>query len=187
MTDASQLKTFPPETTDVQSRFIIVHQLRASADIQDSQTKHETGWATTSDRASLMRQAADTIERLARPNPSGDADVREDAIEALDWIENAFPGQGDTEGDKISGRGWRRLKASCQTIRLALTGNASTDRALPDDVVALVLSAREVAFGPVIAEAKSILALDKASEAFASRVPWGDEPELDLNKDGGAG
>ena len=58
------LRQFPPETTDVQSRYVIVHQLRASADIQDGQTKRETGWATTSDRADLMRRAADTIEAI---------------------------------------------------------------------------------------------------------------------------
>ena len=59
------LDVFGDEVTDVQSRYIIVHQLRASADIQDTETKRKTGWATTSDRASLMRKAADTIERLA--------------------------------------------------------------------------------------------------------------------------
>ena len=46
--------------------------------------------------------------------------------------------------------------------------------ALPEDVVRLVKAAREVAFGPNPAAA--IGALDKASEAFASRVPWEDEP-----------
>lgn len=70
------LRTFPTETTDVQSRFVIAHQLRASADIQDDETKRETGWATTSDRAGLMREAADTIERLAALQPSSAADAK---------------------------------------------------------------------------------------------------------------
>lgn len=46
---------------------------------------------------------------------------------------------------------------------------------VPDIVVRLVIAAREVAFGPHPAAA--IDALDKASEAFADRVPWEDEPE----------
>ena len=57
-------EVFPPDTVDVQSRYVIVHQLRASADIQDAQTKRETGWADTSDRACLMRKAADTLDAL---------------------------------------------------------------------------------------------------------------------------
>ena len=75
------LDVFGDEVTDVQSRYIIVHQLRASADIQDTETKRKTGWATTSDRASLMRKAADTIERLAllsaRPLALGSGEVEE--------------------------------------------------------------------------------------------------------------
>lgn len=57
---------------------------------------------------------------------------------------------------------------------------------LAADVVRLVFAAREVAFGDVqslcLAEANrallpSIEELDKASEAFASRVPWDNEPK----------
>lgn len=50
-----------------------------------------------------------------------------------------------------------------------------TDFSLPADVVRLVIAARVVAFtdqGP-----EAIKELDKASEAFADRVPWDDEPE----------
>jgi hypothetical protein len=46
---------------------------------------------------------------------------------------------------------------------------------LPPDVVRLVIAARIVAFedqGP-----EAIKELDAASEAFADRVPWEDEPE----------
>ncbi len=67
------LEVFAAETTDVQSRYVIVHQLRASADIQDGATRRETGWATTSDRAELMRRAADAIERLAALSPEAPA------------------------------------------------------------------------------------------------------------------
>lgn len=62
--DHAELKRFGPEVTGVQSRYVLVHQLRASADIQDTQTKRKTGWATTSDRASLMREAANALEVL---------------------------------------------------------------------------------------------------------------------------
>ncbi len=68
-------EVFPPDTVDVQSRYVIVHQLRASADIQDAQTKRETGWADTSDRACLMRKAADALDALLaklQPAPKPD-------------------------------------------------------------------------------------------------------------------
>jgi len=45
---------------------------------------------------------------------------------------------------------------------------------MPIDIIALVLAARAVAFGGATPEA--LTALDAASEAFASRVPWDDEP-----------
>lgn len=46
---------------------------------------------------------------------------------------------------------------------------------LPDDVIRLVIAARVVAFSDQSREA--IKELDEASEAFADRVPWEDEPE----------
>lgn len=49
-----------------------------------------------------------------------------------------------------------------------------SEGALPDDVRRLVVAARIVAFEGVSAE--RIKELDKASEAFASRVPWENEP-----------
>jgi hypothetical protein len=44
---------------------------------------------------------------------------------------------------------------------------------LPADIVRLVIAARKVAFGD--ADPEDICELDRASEAFASRVPWEDE------------
>ena len=61
----AMLETFSADVVDAQSRYVIVHQLRASADIQDRETKRKTGWADTNDRACLMRSAADAIEALA--------------------------------------------------------------------------------------------------------------------------
>lgn len=54
------------------------------------------------------------------------------------------------------------------------------DEALPADVRRLVIASREVAFGDFAAEEDWEPArkeLDEASEAFADRVPWEDEPE----------
>lgn len=51
---------------------------------------------------------------------------------------------------------------------------AADNGGLADDVVDLVLAAREVAF--VSKDRASVIALDKASEAFSSRVPWPDDP-----------
>lgn len=48
------------------------------------------------------------------------------------------------------------------------------DPTLPDDVVRLIIAARVVAFSDQKMEAMK--ELDAASEAFADRVPWEDEP-----------
>lgn len=52
-----------------------------------------------------------------------------------------------------------------------------TDLNLPADVIRLVCAAREVAFIGTTSEA--LKELDAASEAFADRVEWEDEPEDD--------
>jgi len=46
---------------------------------------------------------------------------------------------------------------------------------LPQDVINLVIAAREVAYEDF--DPEKMKALDKASEAFADRVPWDNEPE----------
>lgn len=46
---------------------------------------------------------------------------------------------------------------------------------LPQDVINLVIAARIVTFEDQSPEA--LKALDKASEAFAERVPWDNEPD----------
>lgn len=51
------------------------------------------------------------------------------------------------------------------------------DLGLPRDVVELVLAARAVAFADGPPDDADLKRLDSASEAFASRVPWDDEPE----------
>lgn len=48
---------------------------------------------------------------------------------------------------------------------------------LPADVVRLVIAARVAAFEDHIQDPTVRRELDEASEAFADRVPWQDEPE----------
>lgn len=85
MAEDNVVEQFPDGQTGVQSRFVIVHQLRTSADIQDRETKARTGWADTNDRATLMRRAADVIERLAAQAHEPSADVVERDLSEMDW------------------------------------------------------------------------------------------------------
>lgn len=61
--------------------------------------------------------------RLAPTAPveASGSERTEDALEALDWIENVFPGQGDTNDQGVTVRGWQRLDQACATIRTALS------------------------------------------------------------------
>lgn len=78
----------------------------------------------------------------------------------------------------------RTLSKADQIIALAAAIPGSADggwqpietapQRVPDDVAELVVAARTVAFDDQSAEA--LKRLDEASEAFASRVPWDDEP-----------
>ena len=55
------------------------------------------------------------------PVEASGSERTEDALEALDWIENVFPGQGDTNDQGVTVRGWQRLDQACATIRTALS------------------------------------------------------------------
>jgi len=87
--DVAGVKLFPPETTGVQSRIIIVHQLRASADIQDNEITRTMGRKATTDRASLMREAAALIESL-----SHDREVMREALEPFAKAGKAIDANG---------------------------------------------------------------------------------------------
>ena len=52
---------------------------------------------------------------------------------------------------------------------------------VPEDVCRLVIAARETAYGDQ--ERETLDELDKAAEAFASRVPWDDEPTEEETND----
>jgi hypothetical protein len=56
-----------------------------------------------------------------------------------------------------------------------MTNEVNSTLPLSEDVVRLVLAARIVAYKSLSLDA--LRELDLASEAFAERVPWDDEPE----------
>ena len=71
------------EVGDDQTR-ILIHQLRRSAEIQDTETKAKTGWADTSDRAELMRKAANHLTALTAGVANGNlADVISDKMREI--------------------------------------------------------------------------------------------------------
>lgn len=67
-----------------------------------------------------------------------------------------------------------RLKAALSGL-LAAPASPLPGDGLPADVVRLVIAARRVAYEGAAED--DLRALDIAAEAFASRVPWDDEPD----------
>lgn len=66
-------------------------------------------------------------------------------------------------------------KAAIDTVRQEEAKAASVELpSVPADVARLVVAARHVAYD--VATTDELRELDQASEAFASRVPWDDEP-----------
>jgi Lar family restriction alleviation protein len=87
-------------------------------------------------------------------------------------------------GEHGDGSPWRYIAcADCEAMGPAAERDdgdtqktaAWNRRAVPQDVVDLVIAARVVAFEDQSQEALDVL--DQTSEAFADRVPWEDEPE----------
>jgi len=77
---------------------------------------------------------------------------------------------------QMIGEIWRALRK----LKAALAAPAP---AIPDDVVRLVIAAREVAFDTSGPTDEAIKELDAASEAFASRVPWENDPNNEVDDD----
>lgn len=69
-------------------------------------------------------------------------------------------------------------QSAIKTLAATLTSPAPAGGEVPADVAELVIAARIVAFEDQSPEA--LRALDKASEAFAERVPWENDPEAPL-------
>lgn len=111
-------------------------------------------------------------EMSARPTPeNGLREALEPFARLADEIDRVSAAHGDEPESII-----RRVHyADVVTARNAYEGHAPS---LPDDVRALVIAAREfwdIHDSPVEPESR---ALDQALEAFASRVPFADEPAL---------
>ena len=117
---AEAAEVFPPDTVDVQSRYVIVHQLRASADIQDAQTKRETGWADTSDRACLMRKAADALDALlAKLQPAPKPDRAEVLAQAL-WDQWTLKASEVIDAQSLINDAFNELRAEWEAERPAV-------------------------------------------------------------------
>lgn len=117
---AEVAEMFPPDTVDVQSRYVIVHQLRASADIQDAQTKRETGWADTSDRACLMRKAADALDAmLAKLQPAPKPDRAEVLAQAL-WDQWTLKASEVIDAQSLINDAFNELRAEWEAERPAV-------------------------------------------------------------------
>lgn len=117
---AEVAEMFPPDTVDVQSRYVIVHQLRASADIQDAQTKRETRWADTSDRACLMRKAADALDALlAKLQPAPKPDRAEALAQAL-WDQWTLKASEVIDAQSLINDAFNELRAEWEAERPAV-------------------------------------------------------------------
>ena len=131
-------------------------------------------WPDIRDMWAAMLSAAP-----AAPQAAG---VGEEWTSDIEWLREAarYFQKRDTKGEDAAF--WSNLKNSENANRIAdkLEALCAPSRepeggAVDDDVRRLVIAARNVAFDtPTQSELR---ALDIASEAFASRVPWDDEPE----------
>jgi len=130
----------------------------------------------------MLRQPAEPIS-----SSKGEAlpVVSEEMVEAAahGWLSSAY---NATIADNARGEKTLVWRNTIRDARAALTAALSLPRpspgvSLPDDVVRLVIAARGVAFDGCSPDADdderaALQELDDASEAFASRVPWEDEP-----------
>jgi hypothetical protein len=87
-----------------------------------------------------------------------------------EWMRQVRPGSS-VKAARMWGWWRRQAKYVCTKIVIGTVAQ------VPDDTKRLVIAARSVAFGDFPPSRASIKELDRASEAFASRVPWDDEPQ----------
>lgn len=71
----------------------------------------------------------------------------------------------------------RKIITRLTARQMERDGIATSRDPLPSDVVRLVIAARVAAFEDHIADREVRRELDTASEAFADRVPWENQPE----------
>ena len=116
---------------------------------------------------------------MTRPAPTVTVPVEPymGSPEALAGMTQAIVKADAEFGHELSAYRYRVLaKAAFDTVLVGLSAAPAPEGgAVDDDVRRLVIAARNVAFDtPTQSELR---ALDIASEAFASRVPWDEEPE----------
>lgn len=119
-----------------------------------------------------MTQAHTDALRLVNPHRDITENLRQAAVDLHPWfvgdaktfsVDCALPAYLNEAADEIE-----RLRATAPASPLPGGG-------LPADVVRLVIAARRVAYEGAAED--DLRALDIAAEAFASRVPWDDEPD----------
>lgn len=100
----------------------------------------------------------------------------ERAARECDALADDYSGKVEADPDRADDHARRAdACAECAEAIRAITDAAPAR--LPQDVINLVIAARNVAFDTSGPTSEYLAALDKASEAFADRVPWEDEPE----------
>jgi hypothetical protein len=134
----------------------------------DPREAYKNGWNDCLERCRKVTRPA--------PQPSG-------PVQALAEIRNRIAGarghllniEAHGNAEKNGVLVVRNVLSEIEAL-LSAIAQAPAQR-LPQDVIDLVIAARKVAYEDQSAEA--IKALDKAAEAFASRIPWDDEPDHD--------
>ncbi len=100
---------------------------------------------------------------------TGERDGYEKAVQEIDRLTG-----GDGEYRYCLGRSSGRHCPDAEAMKARIIARFDGEAMVPADVAELVIAARIVAFEDQSPEA--LRQLDKASEAFADRVPWDNEP-----------
>lgn len=120
------------------------------------------------------------------PAPSPRAQALEEAAQVADKGNTGWLKKRDVTANKKEARDYETMAIACSHVAAAIRALSSQPvaDALPQDVINLVIAAREFwdDYNNFSDESKS---LDKALEAFASRVPYENEPD-DLPSSPGA-
>lgn len=169
--DAIPLFTTPPDAAAE------IERLRAIYDEQVSRAEHQwKAWEARAERAeTALTEARESASRTAR-----DALAAEGRAERLREVLGSSLSAMLEARDRLLCYHARtsELDHVIDEARAALATTKTQDghaNPLPQDVVLLVIAARDVAYGDPTREA--LRDLDRAAEAFASRVPWDDEPD----------
>jgi hypothetical protein len=112
----------------------------------------------------------DLLNRLADALSAPVAGEGGEPVALLREFAETYAGMEDGNGDPCP------TVAKARAYLAAPSPSREAELALPQNVINLVIAAREVAYTDQ-PEPGELQALDKAVEAFASRVPWNDQPD----------